>query len=60
MVAWWHGGRLMMDGLWRSTIMGGVRAPLIVKIHPIADPDFGLTTADPDVQVDALIFQGSP
>ena len=51
-----HGIGLVIGGIWRSAVMGSVRASLIIEIHPMADPGFGLATATPGVQVNALIF----
>ena len=55
-----RGDRLVIGSIRRSTIMGAMWTSLVVEGHPMPDPVPGLTTAAPGVQVDALVFQGSP
>src|SRR3546814_10389628 len=40
--------------------MGGMRAPMVIKGHPPADPLAGLAPAREGVQVDALVLQRAP
>jgi hypothetical protein len=40
--------------------MGSMWALLIMEGYPGTDPVAGFTAAGPGVQIDALVFQGSP
>src|SRR3546814_5882597 len=40
--------------------MGGMRAPMVIKGHPPADPLAGLAPAREGVQVDALVLYRAP
>ncbi len=40
--------------------MGGVRTPVIVDVDPSIDPISGIAPAREGVQIDALVFEGSP
>ena len=47
-----HGGR--------SPAMGRVGASLVIEFDPLGDTGFGLRSAFPRMQIDALVFQGPP
>ncbi len=44
----------------RPATMGGMRAPMVVEGHPVADPLAGLPPAREGMQIDALVFQRAP
>ena len=44
----------------RRAAMRGMRAPVIVEDHPVADSLTGLTTAREGVQIDALVLEAAP
>ena len=47
-----HGGRL--------SAKGRVGSSPIVELNPVADTGFGLRSALPCMQINALVFQGAP
>ena len=40
--------------------MGGVRAPIVIEVDPIADASARIVAAGEGMQVDALVFEGPP
>ena len=40
--------------------MGRVGASLVIEFDPLGDTGFGLRSAFPRIQIDALVFQGPP